>query len=78
MNDLRAQLVIFCDNVRKLFDFNVAYVRDGGTINLGWESGGIFSNTHDALEEGREWMKQYKDKGYKRGNTCLPWRKKAA
>jgi len=77
MNDLRAELVIFVDHVQKLFDFNVAYVRDGGMANNGWQSQGIFPNTHDAIEEGSARLKEAKRNGFKRGNTRLPWRKAA-
>jgi hypothetical protein len=79
MNDLRAELLIFMDATRKLFDFNVAYLRDGGEVNLGWESAGVFPNTHDALEEGRAWFKDAKENGFKRGNRMVPriWRKAA-
>jgi hypothetical protein len=77
MNDLRAELVIFQDHVRKLFDFNVAYLRDGGLPNNGWESAGIFSNTHDAIEQGREWLADAKANGFKRGSICIPWKKAA-
>ncbi len=78
MNDLRAELVVFIDHQRKLFDFSVAYVRDGGMANTGWESGGIFPNTHDAIEAGSERLKEAKRNGFKRGATGLPWRRAAA
>lgn len=72
MNDLRAELVVFKDDNLKLFDFNVAYLRDGGYPNRGWHSAGIYLNTHDALEKGREMFAEVKAKGYKRGATTLP------
>lgn len=72
MNDLRAELLVTFDHHAKLFDFNVAYCRDGGFINHGWESLGIFPNTHDALEEGREWWADAKANGYKRGSKSIP------
>lgn len=78
MNDLRAELVVFIDCERKLFDFNVAYLRDGGTANMGWESAGIFTSTHDAIEQGREWWADAKATGFKRGAATLPRIWKAA
>lgn len=80
MNPLAADLLVFIDHERKLFDFNVAYLRDGGQPNHGWESAGIYPNTHDAIEEGRTWLADAKTNGFKRGNTCLPrvWSKAAA
>jgi len=78
MPDLRAELLLFIDPERKLFDFNVAYVRDGGVANVGWESAGIFPSTHDAIEEGRTWLADAKSTGFTRGSRSVPWRKTAA
>jgi hypothetical protein len=78
MNLLHAELLIFIDAKHKLFDFNVAYLRDGGEVNGGWESGGIFPCTHDALECGRKWLKDAQASGFKRGNRSNPRIWKAA
>jgi hypothetical protein len=72
MRDLRAELCIFIDTVKMLFDFNVVYLRDGGEANVGWESAGIFASTHDALEQGRRWFADAKANGFNRGATCRP------
>lgn len=78
MNDLRAELLVFIDCDAKLFDFNVAYLRDGGEANIGWESAGIFASTHDAIEEGRTWFADAKATGFKRGQARKPRIYKAA
>jgi hypothetical protein len=79
MNDLRAELLISIDHDKKLFDFNVTYLRDGGEVNVGWESGGVFNNTHDALEHGRQWFADAKKSGFKRGSRSVPrvWKQAA-
>lgn len=74
--DLSAELVIYHHN--GMFDFNAAYVRDGGIPNDGWESLGIFPSVHDALIEGKEWFEEAKKQGCKRGAYTIPWRKAAA
>jgi hypothetical protein len=69
---MEAELLLSVDYGNKLIDFNVAYCRDGGKANVGWESAGIFPNMHDAIEEGGEWLNDYKAIGFKRGRTTLP------
>lgn len=70
--DLRAELVIYCRD--GLFNYNAAYLRDGGVPNADWESGGIFPSVHDALTAGREWWDDAKKGGYKKGSRGVPWK----
>jgi len=69
--DCRAELVVYCHD--GWCQYNAAYLRDGGTPNVGWESLGIFPSVHDALEEGKRFFEDAKLAGYKRGALTSPW-----
>ncbi len=76
--DITAELFVCMQD--GLFEYNVAYVRDGSVANTfgGWESAGIFPCIHDALEQGKEWLEDAKLSGYKRGARSLPHIRRAA
>lgn len=71
---LQAELLVCFDYANGLFQYNAAYVRDGGKPNYagGWESAGIFPSVHDALTEGKRWALDAKKAGFKRGAMSVP------
>ena len=71
MLKLAAELLICLNEVEGLFEYNAAYLRDGGEANTagGWQSAGTYPSVHDALTEGKRWLDDAKLCGLKRGCT---------